>query len=68
MTKITKANADKILVAGWNAAINNVHNWIKYQLHEEDLSRKQKILLLELEQELNKMEDLWRSRKKQSND
>ena len=62
MTKITKANADKILVTGWNSAINNVHSWIEYMRHEENLSKKQKTLLLELEQELNMMENLWRGR------
>jgi len=62
MTKITKAKADKILVTGWNSALNNVHSWIQYQLHEEVLTRKQKILLLHLEQELNSMENLWRGR------
>jgi hypothetical protein len=62
MTKITKATADKILVGGWNCALNNVHSWIQLQLNDGDLSRKQKILLLELEQELNSMENLWRGR------
>jgi hypothetical protein len=63
MTKITKAAMDKILVAGWNSAINNIHSWIEEQLHEEVLSKKQKIILLELQQELNRMENLWKGRK-----
>ena len=62
MSKITKAAVDKILVAGWNSALNNIHGWIEYQRHEEPLSRKQKALLVELEQELNRMENLWRGR------
>ena len=59
MTKIT---ADKILVAGWNSALNNVHSWIQEQRHEEQLTGTQEILLLELEEELNRMENLWRGK------
>ena len=65
MSKITKAMADKILIGGWNAALNSVHRWIEEQRHEEPLSKKQKALLLELEQELNRMENLWRGRNEQ---
>lgn len=48
--------------AGWNCALNNVQNWIEYMRHEENLSKKQKTLLLELEQELKRMANVWRGR------
>jgi len=62
MTKITKSIANIILVAGWNWALNNVHAWIQCQRNEEPLTKKQNILLLELEQELNRMKNLWKGR------
>jgi hypothetical protein len=62
---MTKRNNEKLDVAvrfGWNSACQEILWWIEDMREEDDLSRKQKRILLELESHLNIMHDLWRGK------
>lgn len=60
MTKRSQEKMDVAVRYGWNSALQEIRWWIDDMQDEEPLSRKEKLILEELESHLDMIHDIWR--------